>query len=114
MLERMLFLGRYCAPQFDELRLLPGDRVSNPVRLHPEIIPNRAFKRNLLQRRRTHVAAWRGQFDLGRTVEQRLENKLGGTLVGPALRVNEPKIIRLAGFERKGCQRSSGVIRLNG
>ena len=56
-LEGALFFGRNRLTQFNKLRLLTDQAVSQPVSLHPEVVPDRAFERNLFERGGPHITA---------------------------------------------------------
>src|SRR5207248_2193089 len=78
MLERALLFGGNAVAKFDELHVATGDRITQSVSGHAEVVPDGAFESDFLQGGGPNIAARRGEFEFRGTVFQRLENKLGG------------------------------------
>jgi len=109
-MERTLFLGRHGAAQLDKLQIFAGHGVAQPVSPNPEVVPNRAVKGDLLERRGTEVARRGGQTQFGRAVLQNLDYKLGGRLVSPSVGIDKLQFIALAGGKRELLEHGHGAV----
>ena len=107
--ERLLHLRRHGPAKFDHLRLLPGHRVGQTVSRHAEVVPDRAFKRDLLERRRPHIATGRDQFQLGRAIRQNLDHERRRGLVITPFRIGEFHVVALRRRQRESGQRRDGL-----
>ena len=104
-------LGRLA--EFDLLFRLSGYRVGEAVAAQAEVIPYLRPEAHFLQRRHAHIAARREQLQLRLPIRQRLDGKLRGDLVGPAVEVHELHRIDLARENGKVVQPGHGLLRID-
>ncbi len=114
VLESGRLLRWHVFAQLDQLRRLAAARNAEPERQHAKVIPRRAFERHFLQRGRPDVAARRSQFQLRRTVRQRLEHEQVRRLVGAPVRIRQLEFVRVAGDQREIGQRCHGARGIHG
>ena len=91
--KRRFFLRGHVLAERDDFGRLTAAGHAEPVRQHAEIVPGGPFENNFLQGRRAQVAPRRGQFELGRAVRQRLDDKEVRHLVGAAVGIDQLQFV---------------------
>ena len=101
MVERALLVRAGVRAQRNELRLLTRNRVGNAIFLEAEIVRCLGLECDLFESRKALVAARKSEFQVGRAVLERFDDKLRRDLIRAPGVIDQLQFVLSVLFDRK-------------